>query len=336
MYGLARPLLFSLSPERAHRLVVGGLKMLGPLARVPAGWAYRGPTSGETVEIAGLTFGNPLGLAAGLDKDGELVQYWPCVGFGFVELGTVTALAQPGNPQPRLFRFPEREALVNRMGFNNHGSEALAKRLRGLRESGWTSPVPVGVNIGKSKVTPLEDAVADYVTSTERLRDVSDYLVVNVSSPNTPGLRSLQDPAHLRGIVAGVVQAADSVPVFVKLAPDLADEGVMESVHVAESEGASGIIATNTTIERHGIPDVGAGGTSGKPLFPRALDVVRLVARESALPVIGVGGIASAEDAAAMIAAGARAVQVYSALVFQGPALVGAIRRGLREGGAAA
>jgi dihydroorotate dehydrogenase len=334
MYGLARPLLFSLSPERAHRLVVGALRTLGPVARVPARWAYRGPTSGEAVEVAGLTFGNPLGLAAGLDKDGELVQYWPCVGFGFVELGTVTALAQPGNPKPRLFRFPEREALVNRMGFNNHGSEALAKRLRSLQERGWRSPVPVGVNIGKSKVTPLEDAVADYVTSTERLRDVCDYLVVNVSSPNTPGLRSLQDPAHLRGIVAGVVDAAGDTPVFVKLAPDLADEGVMESVRVAEAEGAHGIIATNTTVERHGLPDVGAGGTSGKPLFPRALDVVRLVARESSLPVIGVGGIASAEDAAAMLDAGARAVQVYSSFVFQGPALIGQVRRGLRERGA--
>ena len=335
MYGLARPLLFSLSPERAHRLVVGGLRALGPVARVPAGWAYRGPTSGETVEVAGLTFGNPLGLAAGLDKDGELVQYWPCVGFGFIELGTVTALAQPGNPQPRLFRFPDREALVNRMGFNNHGSEALANRLKRLRDSGWQAPVPVGVNIGKSKITPLEDAVADYVTSTERLRDVADYLVVNVSSPNTPGLRSLQDPAHLRGIVAGVVAASGDTPVFVKLAPDLADEGVMESVRVAESEGAHGIIATNTTIERHGIPDVGPGGTSGRPLFPRALDVVRLVAQESRLPVIGVGGIASAEDAAAMLDAGARAVQVYSALVFQGPGLVGKIRKGLRARGEA-
>jgi dihydroorotate dehydrogenase len=331
MYALARPLLFSLSPERAHRLVIDGLKSLGPVARVPAGWAYRGPISGESVEVAGLIFANPLGLAAGLDKDGELVRYWPCVGFGFIELGTVTALAQPGNPKPRLFRFPEQQALVNRMGFNNHGSDTLARRLSALREGGWRSPVPVGVNIGKSKVTPLEDAVADYVISAERLRDVSDYLVVNVSSPNTPGLRSLQDPAHLRGIVAGVLEAAVDTPVFVKLAPDLTDEALMESVRVAESEGAHGIIATNTTIERHGLPDVGAGGTSGKPLFPRALDVVRLVARESTLPVIGVGGVASAEDAAAMLDAGARAVQVYSSFVFQGPGLVGRIRSGLRS-----
>ena len=329
MYQLARPILFSLSPERAHRLVMASLTMLGPIARGPASWSSPPSKPEEAVEIAGLKLANRVGLAAGLDKDGELVRYWPCVGFGFIELGTVTAHPQAGNPSPRLFRFPKREALVNRMGFNNHGSEALARRLRKLRDGGWVPPVPVGVNIGKSKVTPLEDAVADYVTSTERLRDVSDYLVVNVSSPNTPGLRSLQDPEHLSGIVAGVVESAQGVPVFVKLAPDLGDEGVVEAVHVAEAQGAQGIIATNTTIKRHGLPEVGPGGTSGKPLLPRALEVVSLVTRESNLPVIGVGGIAGPEDARAMLDAGAQAVQVYSALVFQGPGLVRRLRAGL-------
>jgi dihydroorotate dehydrogenase len=329
MYALARPLLFRLTPERAHRVVIAGLRTLGPVARAAANWAWGGSDDGGAVELAGLTLPNPIGLAAGLDKDGELIRYWPCVGFGFVELGTVTALAQPGNPEPRLFRFPAEEALVNRMGFNNHGSLALANRLRALAERGWTSPVPVGVNIGKSKVTPLEEAASDYVISTERLRDVADYLVVNVSSPNTPGLRDLQDPEHLRKIVAGVTEAARGTPVFVKLAPDLEDEAILEAVNVAAAEGASAVVATNTTLARHGLPDVGAGGTSGRPLLPRALDVVGLVSRETSLPVIGVGGIAGPEDAAAMLAAGARAVQVYSALVFQGPGLVSRIRRGL-------
>ncbi len=320
-----------MDPERAHRLVFGALRRLGPVARGAARLGAPRPSGEAALEIAGLRLPSPVGLAAGLDKDGELARLWPCLGFGFVELGTVTAHPQEGNPRPRLFRFPEAQALVNRMGFNNRGSEALAVRLGGLRDQGWRPLSPIGVNIGKSKVTPLDAAVEDYVLSTQRLAPVADYLVINVSSPNTPGLRSLQDPERLGAIVAGVHEHAEGVPVFVKLSPDLGVTALDEAVEVAERRGAAGIIATNTTLERFGLPDVGAGGLSGRPLHPRALEVVTHVCARTTLPVIGVGGIASAADARAMLDAGARAVQIYSALIFQGPRLVGRIVRGLRE-----
>ncbi|MEZ4266906.1 MAG: nitronate monooxygenase, partial [Myxococcota bacterium] len=199
---------------------------------------------------------------------------------------------------------------------------ALAARLRALRDAGWQPEIPVGVNLGKSKITELDAAVDDYATSTERLAAVADYLVVNVSSPNTPGLRTLQDADRLAAIVEAVVARAESRPVFVKLAPDLEDSALDDAIAVSVERGAAGFIATNTTIDHHGLADVGAGGLSGQPLFPRALDVVRHVCRRTELPVIGVGGIRSAADVLAMLAAGASAVQIYTALIYEGPTLV--------------
>ena len=329
MYGLVKPLLFCLDPELAHRLVFGVTAKAGPLARGAMSAMTGAPDPILATSVAGLPVRGPVGLAAGLDKNGSLARFWSHVGFGFC--GTVTALAQPGNPRPRLFRFPEQGALVNRMGFNNDGAEALGRRLRGWRDGGWRPSQPVGVNLGKSKVTPIDEAVADYRTSTRHVADVADYLVINVSSPNTPGLRGLQDPAHLSGILEGVLEESLQKPVFVKLAPDLDDEGLLAACEVARTGGATGIIATNTTIERPGIPDVGPGGLSGRPLHERSLEVVRLVARQGGLPVIGVGGIERADQVEAMIAAGADVVQVYSALVFHGPQLIGRLHQDIAQ-----
>ena len=322
-----RPILFRLDAETAHRLVFRVMLASGAVAR----WAIRitsyTPSARLRSDLAGLQLSSPVGLAAGMDKNGELARLWPAMGFGWIELGTVTALSQPGNPRPRMFRFPEVRAVINRMGFNNDGSEALATRLKALPKLS----VPVGVNLGKSKVTPLEDAVSDYTTSTMRVASLADYLVINVSSPNTPGLRSLQDAESLRDITVGVVEQAEGKPVFVKLAPDLETEALLDAVTVAQEAGAQGIIATNTTIQRHGLPDVGPGGLSGRPLHQRSVEVVRLVSQHTDLPVIGVGGISSGEDVLRMLQAGADAVQLYSALVFEGPRLVSQINRYLER-----
>lgn len=329
MYRLLRPLLFSLPPELAHQLTLGGLRAAGPVARWAAARWLGLPESSLAREVAGLRLAGPVGLAAGLDKDGALAPFWPLLGFGFIELGTVTRSPQPGNPRPRLFRFPREGALVNRMGFNNQGVEALVARLSRWRAAGALPPVPVGVNLGKSKITPLEEAAAEYAWSASRAAPVADYLVINVSSPNTPGLRGLQDAPALSSLVRGVVAAAGGKPVLVKLAPDLEEGALVEAVAVSEDAGAAGFLATNTTIARYGLPAVGPGGLSGRPLFSRALEVVRRVAARARRPVIGCGGVASTEDARAMLDAGAQAVQLYSALIFEGPGLVRRINHGL-------
>jgi dihydroorotate dehydrogenase len=338
MYALARPLLFRLDPERAHELVFSAVSALGPASRLAMRLALPMPDPRLAVDVAGLRWPTPIGLAAGLDKDGRLARFWPEMGFGAIELGTVTALAQPGNPPPRLFRLPEAGALINRMGFNNAGSAALAARLLSLKQAGWAPGVPVGVNLGKSKLTELDAAVDDYALSAERLAALSDYLVVNVSSPNTPGLRSLQDADKLAAIVAAVVSRAAGRPVFVKLAPDLELPALDDAVAVSVEHGAAGFIATNTTIDHHGLADVGAGGLSGRPLFPRAVEVVRHVATRTTLPIIGVGGVRTVEDVLAMLAAGASAVQLYTALIYEGPTLVsrllGALSQALDASGA--
>ena len=323
MYSLIRPLLFRLDAETAHRLVFFTMKAGGATAR----WLIRStsyqPSPRLGCSIAGLDLLSPVGLAAGMDKNGDLARLWPEMGFGWIELGTVTAHAQSGNPKPRMFRFPDAGAIINRMGFNNRGSAALVSHLKDLPRSA----VPCGINLGKSKITPLDEAVSDYALSTERVVDLADYLVINVSSPNTPGLRSLQDADSLRDITDAVVARANGKPVFVKLAPDLGDEALLDAVHVAQTHGAQGIIATNTTIQRHGLPDVGPGGLSGRPLHQRSVEVVRLVSKNTDLPVIGVGGIQSGEDVLRMLAAGAEAVQLYSALVFEGPRLISRLNR---------
>lgn len=332
---LARPLLWRLDAESAHHGTVVAAQLLGSAALPRALTALGGyalgpvlPAADEGVEVLGLRFRHRIGLAAGMDKDGRGIASWGALGFGHVELGTVTAHSQPGNPRPRLFRLPASRAVINRMGFNNHGVHALAARLRAAREAGLVT-IPVGVSIGKSKVTPVEEAVGDYLQSVAALEGLADYLAVNVSSPNTPGLRSLQDAGPLTELLTAVVGAAGETPVLVKLAPDLTDDALDEAIEVALASGARGIIATNTTLSRQGVaaPDVAraqaqAGGLSGAPLTLRAREVVAHVASRTDLPIIGVGGVMTGDDARALLDAGASLVQLYSGLVYAGPTLV--------------
>jgi dihydroorotate dehydrogenase len=288
----------------------------------------------------GIDFPNPVGLAAGFDKAGDSYNELGALGFGFVEIGTVTAHPQAGNPLPRLFRLPADEALLNRMGFNNPGAEAVAGRL-----AEKSAEVVLGINIGKSKITPLESSTEDYLTSLELLIPFARYVVVNVSSPNTPGLRSLQDAGPLRELLGAVVARSRSlrgtspvVPVLVKIAPDLTEEQIDEAVRIAMEEGVAGIIAVNTTTSRAGlrtpadqVEKLGAGGISGAPLAARAREVVSQIYRSTngAIPIIGVGGIRTADDAWERITAGASLLQIYSAFVYRGPGLVRSINEGL-------
>lgn len=329
---LARPLLFRLDAEVAHHGTVVAAELLcrTPPARALAsvlGYAV-GPAAPEPVDLLGLRFPHRVGLAAGMDKDGRGVATWAALGFGHVELGTVTPRPQGGNPRPRLFRLPRTRAVINRMGFNNAGVGALAGRLRSAREEGLVS-IPVGVSIGKNKDTPVERAVDDYLTCVGVLDGLADYLAVNVSSPNTPGLRSLQDAQPLGELLRAVVGAAGSTPVLVKLAPDLSDPALDQALDVALASGVCGIIAVNTTLDRSTVApgesamaQAEAGGLSGAPLTGRAREVVRRVRARTDLPVIGVGGVMSGSDAAALVRAGADLVQVYSGLVYAGPTLV--------------
>lgn len=331
LYRIARPLLFRLDAETAHRLVFRGLGLVGALARLEG----LTPDPSLARKVGALTWGGPVGLAAGLDKDGEGVRTWEALGFGAVELGTVTGVAQSGNPRPRLFRLVEEGGLINRMGFNNHGALALAERLERLRASGRWPRVPVGANLGKSKVVPNEAAVDDYLVSVRALRGKADYFVVNVSSPNTPGLRALQEAEPLSRLLRAVVPEAGGTPVFLKLAPDLEDEALDEAVEVAIDGGCAGIIATNTTLSRPGTTGRldQYGGLSGAPLAPLARrKIARIVERVAGrVPVIGVGGVRTADDVLELLRMGCAAVQVYTALVFEGPALVSRLHRELAE-----
>ena len=321
-------LLTRLDPETAHRLGFEALRAAEPLLpRRPA------PTGDLTA--MGLRFPGPLGVAAGFDKNAVGIDALAAVGFSFVEVGTVTGEPQPGNPRPRLFRLPADRAVVNRMGFNNDGAEVVARRLaarRTRRSTGRRRDVVVGVNIGKTKAVPEAGAVADYEKSTRLLAPHADYLVVNVSSPNTPGLRDLQAPDRLGPLLTAVRRAADDVtgahlPLLVKLAPDLADPAVLEVADLAVTLGLDGIVATNTTVSREGLRSprsqveaVGAGGLSGPPLRARALEVLRLLRGRvgTDLTLVAVGGISSAEDARERLAAGATLLQAYTAFVYQG------------------
>lgn len=332
MYGLVKRGLFLLPPEQAHALGMRALRVLGtvrPAPALPAG----GPDL--SVTSAGLRFAHPVVLAAGFDKDAEAVAGFFGIGFAGVEVGTVTPRPQPGNPAPRLFRIPEARALINRMGFNNHGVDAMAARLKSLGRRGG----PVGVNLGKNKDTPLERAVDDYLAGVERLGALADYVVVNASSPNTPGLRSLQQPEQLRGLLTTVRARLQAVspgkPLFLKIAPDLAPEEVDAIVDVAVEVGIAGLICTNTTVARPGVDGpvaAEAGGLSGAPLAPLALETLRRAASRARgrLALWASGGVFTADDVLARLEAGADLVQVYTAFVYEGPGFVGRLLSDLR------
>lgn len=334
-YGALRPVLFRVTRERegrsgaeaAHHGTVLAARQVSRVPVLPHVAGRLLGTPGAPVDLLGLRFPNAVGLAPGMDKDGVGLAAWQAVGFGHVELGTVTPVAQPGNPSPRLFRLPRSRAVINRMGFNNGGVQPLADRLRAAREAGWVR-VPVGVSIGKNKVTPQEEAVEDYLRCVDALDGLADYLAVNVSSPNTPGLRALQDAGPLGEILRAVVERAAGTPVLVKLAPDLTDPALDQALEVALEAGVSGVIATNTTLARDGVAAserhtaAETGGLSGAPLTQRARQVVAHIAAQTDLPVIGVGGIMTGGDARAMLDAGASLVQVYTGLIYAGPALV--------------
>ena len=375
-----RPILFSAlkaDPEWLHQQTLGLLDWLARnRERPPSPWVQAQLQQACCLNDAaieqtlwGLKFPNPLGLAAGFDKDGIAANIWGTLGFGFAELGTVTFHAQPGNPRPRLFRLAQDKAALNRMGFNNHGAEALARRLERLKvrnlkeglqvesanqslkpqDSPPTQPssltIPLGINLGKSKVTPLEEAAADYLGSFRLLKDWGDYFVVNVSSPNTPGLRSLQDASQLSQIVDALQQENQGMkPILVKIAPDLEWEAIADVINLAHTYQLAGIVATNTTIRRDILKtqivaatgksvSEEAGGISGAPLRQRSTEIIRFIHQQTQgqLPIIGVGGIFTVEDAWEKITAGATLIQVYTGWVYEGPWMVRRILEGLLQ-----
>jgi dihydroorotate dehydrogenase len=329
--------MFRLRPERIHGLMARALHTAAGIGPVRGALRALFPVDDPVLSqrVAGLHFPRPLGLAAGFDKDATMADIWGPLGFGFAEVGTVTAVAQPGNPTPRMFRFPADHAILNRMGFNNHGALAAAGELTGRREHAE----PVGVNLGKTKKTPAECAPADYFESARAVDAVADYLVINVSSPNTPGLRDLQAVESLRPIVAAVRRASDR-PLFVKIAPDLSDEDVDAVTDLALELGLTGLIATNTTISRDGLSDspariaaLGAGGVSGPPVAARALEVLRRIRRRSGdrLVLIGVGGIETPRQAWERIGAGADLLQGFTGFIYGGPDWIRDIHLGLAD-----
>jgi len=336
-----RPLLFRQDSEIAHNKAVHALARASrhPLALNFVRSLYGAPDL--PTEVFGLKFPNPVGLAAGMDKHAAAVPGWEAMGFGFVELGGVTWHAQDGNPKPRMFRIIPDEAVINRMGFNNSGAEAVAQKLADWKKAGLWPAHPVGINLGKSKITPLEKAAEDYASSFRVLRDLADFFVVNVSSPNTPNLRQLQDKLALDEIFAVLqLQNTTQKPVLVKVAPDLSFEALDEILELVGPRKIAGIVATNTTITR---PESNnprlqkiyaeTGGLSGKPLRARSTEIIRYLhsRTEGKVPIIGVGGIFSAEDAWEKITAGASLVQCYTGLVYEGPALARKIVTGLRQ-----
>ena len=339
---IIRPVLFSLfsDPETAHRLVMSFLRSgsfsLELVKAVRSHYTVRDQRLEQTV--FGLTFPNPLGLAAGFDKHGEALAMLAALGFGHIEVGTVTRHAQSGNSRQRMFRLVADEAIINRMGFNNAGADAMAARLSKEKKL----PVPIGISLGKSKVTPLPEAAEDYLYSFRKLYTQGDYFAINVSSPNTPGLRELQDKAALDNLVSvlqtenKLLAAANGVlwpkPLLVKIAPDLSFEAIDEVLAVCKKYKLSGIVATNTTIARENLKTSvnETGGLSGRPLLARALEVIRHIHTQAPeLPIIGAGGIFTAEDAYAMLSAGATLLQAYTGFIYEGPAFVKNINEGL-------
>jgi dihydroorotate dehydrogenase len=343
---LLRPVMFASyggDPEAVHERLIAILSAVSWPGPVRGAMNLLAGSAGRPTRVAGIAFGSRVGLAAGLDKDASAVLAWRGLGFGFAELGTVTARPQPGNPRPRVFRLRDSHALINRMGFNNPGAARVAATLaaRGVRRGNNAAGLPVGISIGKTKVVELADAVDDYRESIRTLAPYADYIAVNVSSPNTPGLRTLQDADALDGLLAALVAEARTlagsadvpVPIFVKVAPDLTFDALDELVAVAERAGVAGLIATNTTLAREGlapsdVPKAAeAGGLSGAPLTLRARAVVAHLVSGTPLPVIASGGVMSPADALAMFDAGAALVQLYTGFIYHGPALAAAINQ---------
>lgn len=332
----ARPLLFRLDPEAAHHFALRFLQAAPPIPGALA-WMRSFTPPPQPRTLFGLSFRNPLGLAAGFDKNGMAIPAWEALGFGFVEIGTVTAQPQPGNPRPRIFRYPEPEALINRLGFNNEGAAVVAHRLRRLRESPLAPSIPIGVNLGKSKVTPLEEAPVDYLDSFRQLAPLADYIVLNVSSPNTPGLRTLQEDdalaALLRVISDENAQATSSKPLLLKIAPDLTEEALDQIVVRSEEFGLAGIIATNTTLEHSALDGADeAGGLSGRPLQARSTAVIKFLRSRTRLPIVGVGGVFDAASAEEKMQAGANLLQIYTGYVYRGPGLLREISSSFSSG----
>jgi dihydroorotate dehydrogenase len=345
---LIQPLLFRFDAERVHHFTFNVLKKLfrvpGAAAAFRAAFDYQHPSLER--EVFGLRFKNPVGLAAGFDKNAELVDELACLGFGYVEIGTLTPRPQPGNELPRLFRLKPDRALINRMGFNNQGAEVAAARLRNRKGN-----ILIGGNIGKNKTTPNEQAVDDYLSSFRTLFDVVDYFVVNVSSPNTPNLRELQEKEPLTRLLSALQEENRRYPapkpILLKIAPDLTNSQLDDIIDIVRATGTAGVIATNTTIRRENadgtplrtaaaaVAALGAGGLSGAPLRERATEVIRYLVEKSGrtFPVIGVGGIESPEDAAEKLRAGASLIQVYTGFIYEGPAVASRINRYLVETG---
>lgn len=345
-YALTRPLLFGMDAEAAHDFT---MDMLARGQRTPLQWAWCNETVQDPIQLAGLTFPNRVGLAAGLDKNARCIDALGAMGFGFVEVGTVTPKPQPGNPKPRMFRLPERQALINRFGFNNEGLEAFlgnVQRSR-YRTTARQHRMLLGLNIGKNATTPIEDATRDYLTCLEGVYPHADYVTVNISSPNTQNLRALQSDAALDALLAAIAERREAlatqqgrrVPVFVKIAPDLQDEQVAVIAATLQRHGMDGVIATNTTISREAVKGLRhaeeTGGLSGAPVYEASNRVIAQLraALGQGFPIIGVGGILSAEDAVGKIRAGADVVQIYTGLVYQGPALVVQAARAIKTAG---
>ncbi len=337
IYGLAREALFALDPEHAHELTIGTFARFPRLSTAP----FAGAVPDDPVQLLGLKFRNRVGLAAGLDKNADCIEAWDRLGFGFVEVGTVTPRPQPGNPKPRMFRLPSQQALINRLGFNNKGVEYLVERVRGSN-----CRAVLGINIGKNADTPIDRAADDYEACLRKVHAVAGYVTVNISSPNTKNLRDLQDEQHLRALlgrlkaVRGELAQKEGrrVPMLVKLAPDLEAADLRRTGALARQLGADGLIATNTTIERPGLGEARhageAGGLSGAPLKPLALAALRALRGELGpeYPLIGVGGIVSGADAVERRQAGADLVQIYTGFIYRGPALVGECSNALLRG----
>jgi dihydroorotate dehydrogenase len=334
-YGLIRPFLFGLDPETAHHAAFTALDLQAKLglARV---WAGHIPKKPRTV--MGIYFDNPIGLAAGLDKNAEHLDGLAQLGFGFLEIGTLTPLAQPGNPTPRMFRLPEHEGLINRLGFNNDGVEAALPRLKSRKIS-----TPVGVNIGKNAATPIEDAASDYLKAVRRIYETADYITINVSSPNTKNLRDLQAPDSISSLVTALVREREVLtnktkkhrPIAVKISPDIELADVSDVVRAICDAGADAIISSNTTTSREGVSAHAhakeTGGLSGAPLTKRADRVLEHVVKAAGMtPVIGVGGIMSVADAQRKLDMGASLVQIYTGMLYRGPGFVGELVRGIR------